>query len=433
VGWQVTAGWVARNDEMKVQEELEASERRCAELAQALETSERRAREAERLSRLKDDFLSTLSHELRTPLNAILGWSQILSGPDVGQEDVTEGLQTIERNARAQTQLIEDLQDVNRIASGRMRLDVQRVDVASVIRAAVSSVQPSADAKEMTLQTILDGGAGPVSGDPSRLQQVVWNLLANAVKFSPQGGRVKVVLERVGSHLEISVTDSGQGIKTEALPHVFDLFRIGDPQSSRRGTLGIGLSLVKQLVELHGGQVHARSGGENQGATFVVELPLAMVHDDAGTRENPGSPSRAGDGMELPRLESVAVLVVDDEPDAREMLKRVLEMRGARVVIAANGMQAIEMLRRERPEVIVSDVGMPELDGYEMIRLVRSLPPEQGGRTPAIALTAFARSEDRRRAMLAGFQVHIAKPVEAAELIATVANLSGRAGAAGQR
>jgi CheY-like chemotaxis protein/two-component sensor histidine kinase len=383
---------------------------------------------------LKDDFLATLSHELRTPLNAILGWSQILSGPEVTKEDVTEGLQTIERSARAQTQLIEDLQDVNRIASGRMRLDVQRVDVASVIRAAVSSVQPLADAKEMRLQTVLDGSAGPVSGDPSRLQQVVWNLLTNAVKFSPSGGSVKVVLARVNSHLEVSVTDGGQGIKAETLPHVFDLFRVGDHQSSRRGTLGIGLSLVKQLVELHGGRVHARSGGERQGATFVIELPLAVVHDDAVKREHPASPSgAAGDGMVLPQLEGVRVLVVDDERDAREMLKRVLEMRGARVVMAADGMQAIDALRRERPEVIVSDVGMPDLDGYEMIRLVRSLPADHGGRTPAIALTAFARSEDRRRAMLAGFQVHIAKPVEAAELIATVANVSGRAGGGGER
>jgi CheY-like chemotaxis protein/nitrogen-specific signal transduction histidine kinase len=419
---------------MNSQELLEASERRCAELAQALEVSQSRAREAERLSRLKDDFLATLSHELRTPLNAILGWSQILSGPEVSPADVAEGLQTIERSARAQTQLIEDLQDVSRIASGRMRLDVQRVDLSSVIRAAVSSVQPLADARETKLQTVLDGGAGPVSGDPSRLQQVVWNLLANAVKFSPRGGRVRVVLERVNSHLEISVTDSGQGIKADALPHVFDLFRRGDHQSSRRGPLGIGLSLVKQLVELHGGRVHARSGGENQGATFLIELPLAVVQDGGGKREHPGSPSGNGDGLvDLPKLEGVRVLVVDDEPDAREMLRRVLEMRGARVVIAGGGMEAIEALRRERPEVIVSDVGMPDLDGYEMIRLVRSLPVDHGGRTPAIALTAFTRSEDRRRAMLAGFQVHIAKPVEAAELIATVANLSGRAGGGGER
>jgi len=416
---------------MNLEELLKASERRCVDLAQALEGAEARARDAERLSRLKDDFLATLSHELRTPLNAILGWSQILSGPDVNPEDVAEGLQTIERNARAQTQLIEDLQDVNRIASGRLRLDLQRVDLAAVIRAAVASVQASADAKGMKVQMILDGGAGPVSGDASRLQQVVWNLLSNAVKFSPMGGRVKVLLERVNSHLEIAVTDSGQGIKAESLPQVFELFPEGDRQSSRRGKLGIGLSLVKQLVELHGGKVRAKSAGENQGATFIIELPMAVIQNANGDAlEHAAGISGAGEAIELPMLQGVRVLVVDDEPDAREMLKRVLERRQAKVVMAGNGMQALDVLRQERPDVIVSDIGMPDLDGYEMIRLVRSLPGEHGGRTPAIALTAFARSEDRRRAMLAGFQVHIAKPVEAAELIATVANLSGRTGGA---
>jgi CheY-like chemotaxis protein/anti-sigma regulatory factor (Ser/Thr protein kinase) len=304
------------------------------------------------------------------------------------------------------------------------------VDVAAVIRAAVSSAQPSADSKEMKLQMVLDPGAGPVAGDPSRLQQVVWNLLSNAIKFSQRGGRVQVLLERVNSHLEIAVHDNGQGIKPELLPHVFDLFRLGDTSTTRRvGGLGIGLALVKQLVELHGGKVHARSAGENQGSTFMIELPLTAVQDvDAARSEHPGVGTGGIGDIALPSLEGIRVLVVDDERDAREMLKRVLERCKAEVVLAGNGMEALELLRRGRPDVIVSDIGMPDLDGYEMIRLVRSLPGDLGGKTPAIALTAFARSEDRRRAMLAGFQVHIAKPVEAPELIATVANLSGRAG-----
>ena len=423
--------------QMNPDELLEESQRRCTELADALQNSndllkaERAARtEAERLSRLKDDFLSTLSHELRTPLNAILGWSQILSARDVPAHDVREGLETIERNARVQAQLIDDLLDVSRIISGRVRLDVQRVDVASVIGSAVASSQPEADAKQLRMHAILDPHAGPISGDPVRLQQVVWNLLSNAIKFTPAGGRVQVVLERVNSHVEIAVNDTGQGIKPEFLPHVFDRFRQEDSASTRRaGGLGIGLSLVKHLVELHGGSVRAQSAGENQGATFVVALPLAVVHEsEAADRRHPASSYSVTMQTDLPSLRGVRVLVVDDEPDARELLRRVLEHREASVVLAGDGMQAIDLLRQQRPDVIVSDIGMPDLDGYEMIRLVRSLPADHGGMTPAIALTAFARSEDRRRAMLAGFQVHIAKPVEPPELVATVASLSGRTG-----
>jgi PAS domain S-box-containing protein len=405
-----------------------------AEMRQAYE-SERAARtEAERTGRMKDDFLSTLSHELRTPLNAILGWSQMLSaGAGVSPADVAEGLATIERNARAQSQLIEDLLDMSRIISGRIRLDVQRVDVASVIRAAVASVQPAAEAKELRVQTILDPHAGPVSGDPARLQQVFWNLLANAVKFTPRGGRIQVVLERVNSHLEIAVSDTGQGIRPEFLPHVFDRFRQGDHSAQRAaGGLGIGLSLVKHLVELHGGGVRARSPGEHLGATFVVALPLAVVHEVSQNvdRQHPQSPQASpSPDIDLPSLAGLTVLVVDDEPDARELLRRVLERRRATVLLAPNAAEALEAVRRLRPDVMVSDIGMPGMDGYELIRLVRSLPTQQGGKTPALALTAFARSEDRRRAMLAGFQIHLSKPVEPPELVATVASLAGRTGA----
>lgn len=440
---------------MTPEELLRESERRCAALADALQASEERSRalsetvaageraleaeraaraESERLSQLKDEFLTSLGHELRTPLNAILGWAQILAGTEVGPADLSEGLATIERNARAQSQLIEDLLDMNRILSGRIRLDVQRVDLASAIRAAVASAQPGADAKELRLQTILDPHAGPVSGDPARLQQVIANLLTNAIKFTPRGGRVQVVLERVNSHLEIAVNDDGQGIAADLLPHVFDGFRKPTGATKRRfGGLGIGLSLVKNLVELHGGYVRARSAGENQGATFIVALPLAVVHENGSEdRQHPRShlspPPLDG---ELPMLDGLKVLVVDDEPDARDVLRRVLQHRRAAVFLASGARDAIDLLRQERPDVIVSDIGMPNIDGYEMIRLIRSLPPEQGGRTPAIALTAFARSEDRRRAMMAGFQVHIAKPAEPPELVATVASLAGRTGRGG--
>ena len=408
-----------------------AAEAQREELLQA----ERAARaDAERLSRLKDEFLSTLSHELRTPLNAILGWSQLLASSQVTPGEMAEGLATIERNARIQTQLIDDLLDMSRILSGRIRLDVQHVDLAEVIRASISTVQPAADAKQLRMQTILDPHAGPVSGDPARLQQVLWNLLSNSIKFTPRGGRIQVVLERVNSHLEIAVNDNGQGIDPDFLPHVFDRFRQGDASTTRLyGGLGIGLSLVKHLVELHGGSVRAKSPGENQGATFIVALPLAAVHDSLpGDRQHPRSQlsqaQSAAAQPPAPSLEGVRVLIVDDEPDARDLLKRVLQYRQSQVVLASGGREALDILNSQRFDVIVSDIGMPEIDGYELIRRIRELPPEQGGKTPAIALTAFARSEDRRRTMLSGFQIHISKPVEPPELIATVANLAGRTG-----
>jgi signal transduction histidine kinase/CheY-like chemotaxis protein len=406
---------------------LEADRERALADARAART------EAERLSKLKDDFLATLSHELRTPLNAILGWAQILSAGGADPEALADGLATIERNARVQQQMIEDLLDTNRVISGRVRLDVQRVDLASLVKAAVASVQPPADAKGVRLQTVLDPHAGPVSGDPARLQQVIENLLANAIKFTPTGGRVQVVLERVNSHLELVVSDTGQGIAPELLPTLFDRFRERDAAATRRpGGLGVGLSLVKRLVELHGGHVTARSRGENQGATFIVALPLAVVYDGAVgpvDRQHPRSQlSSPVGGLDLPSLAGVEVLVVDDEPDVRDLLRRVLQHRDATVHLASGARDAIDLVRFQRPHVIISDIGMPNIDGYEMIRLIRSLPEAQGGKTPAIALTAFARSEDRRRAMMAGFQVHIAKPAEPAELVATVASLAGRTG-----
>ncbi|HLL89059.1 MAG TPA: ATP-binding protein [Tepidisphaeraceae bacterium] len=415
----------------------EVLERRRAEHERdELLRSEQAARlEAERVSRMKDEFLATLSHELRTPLNAILGWSQMLLGP-TGRSDtatMADGLRTIERNARAQTRLIEDLLDMSRIISGKVRLDVQRVDVAAVIEAAVAAVRPAAEAKGVRLQVTLDPLAGPVRGDPGRLQQVLWNLLSNAVKFTPKRGRVQVLLERVNSHLEIAVSDTGEGIPPEFLPHVFERFRQADSTPTRRhGGLGLGLSIVRQLVELHGGTVRAKSPGANLGATFVVMLPLAVLHEDEAEtvrRAHPAaSSSRDGPCDEAAGLAGIKVLVVDDEPDARDLVRRFLEACEAQVVTAASVEEALAALAAHGPDVLISDIGMPDVDGYELLRRVRSHPDESRRRTPAIALTAFARSEDRTRAMLAGYNVHLSKPLEPAELTATIASLMGRTG-----
>jgi len=409
---------------------LYADANRAAEERKALLDAERSARAAaERASVMKDEFLATLSHELRTPLNAILGWAQILSTTPPEDDDLREGLSVIERNARAQTQLIEDLLDMSRIISGKLRLDVQRVDLRSVIEDAVAAVRHSAEAKDIRLQVVLDPAAGPVQGDPNRLQQCFWNLLSNSIKFTTKGGKVKIALSRVNSHLEVCVSDSGQGIVAEFLPYVFERFRQADGSITRRhGGLGLGLSIVKHLIELHGGSIQARSEGEGQGATFTVELPLMVIHsvDPATLREHPRSATAPVLSDDFPSLDGITVLVVDDDPDARQLLRRVLGERGARVLVAATSPEGIELLQRERPDMLLSDIGMPGEDGYALIRKVRQLPVEKGGRTPAAALTAFARTEDRTRALRAGYQAHIAKPVEAAELIALVASFTNR-------
>ena len=391
--------------------------------------AERAARaEAERASRMKDEFLATLSHELRTPLNAILGWSHVLLARKDADDDLKRGLETIARNARAQTQLIDDLLDMSRIVSGKVRLDVQALDLSSVVDAAVDSVRPSAEARGIRLQKILDPLAGPVSGDPNRLQQVVWNLLSNAIKFTPKGGKVEVLLARVNSHLEVTVTDSGQGISADFLPYVFDRFRQADASSTRTYSgLGLGLSIVKQLVELHGGSVHAKSDGDNSGATFIVRLPLAPVRTEE-SREHPTAMRLAGFDCEHIPLHGVAVLVIDDEADARDLIKQVLVQCGAAVVTASSADEGLQLLQAQRPHVVVSDIGMPDKDGYQFMRDLRRIGAAKGGDTPAIALTAFARSEDRTRAMVAGYQIHISKPIEPQELIATVASLAGRTG-----
>jgi PAS domain S-box-containing protein len=406
---------------------LYARVKRAAAEREQLLAAERAARaNAERINLMKDEFLATLSHELRTPLNAILGWAHILRARKHESEEMTEGLSVIERNARMQTQLIEDLLDMSRIISGKIRLDVQQVDLQDAVKAAIASVQHSADAKGIRMQVVLDPAAGPVRGDPGRLQQCFWNLLSNAIKFTSRGGKVHVSLQRVNSHLEVCVADDGEGIKPEFMPYLFERFRQGDASTTRRhGGLGLGLSIVKSLVELHGGNVRASSPGQGKGATFCIELPLMTVQPTDDPRGQPQGVD-AGAWGKLPSLVGISVLAVDDEPDARELIKYVLERCGAKVAVAASGREAIAMLRALRPDMIVSDIGMPDEDGYEFMRKVRLLPPESGGKTPAAALTAFARAEDRTRALLAGYQIHISKPVEPAELTAVVASLARR-------
>jgi PAS domain S-box-containing protein len=399
-----------------------------AERERLLAEAQRAKLEAEAANRMKDDFLATLSHELRTPLNAILGWAKVLRMAPLDVAEMEEGLAAIERNSVAQAQIIEDLLDISRIVSGNFRLEVQRVNLPEVIEAALDAVSPAASARNIRVHKVLDSIAGPVSGDAARLQQIVWNLLSNAVKFTPKGGNVHVLLERVNSHVEISVIDNGMGIKPEFLPHVFDRFRQADSSTTRRhGGLGLGLAIVRQLVEIHGGSVRAKSAGEGQGATFTVTLPIMVVHPEQSDKPQPKHDSTSEFDCTQGDLTGVRVLVVDDEPDARKLLERVLSDCGAEVAAASSAPEALKLVESFNPHVLVSDIGMPDQDGYDLLRKIRTK-----GKTPAdlpaAALTAFARSSDRKRAMMAGFQTHVAKPVDPAELLAVVASLAGRTG-----
>jgi PAS domain S-box-containing protein len=387
--------------------------------------SERAARsEAERLGHMKDEFLATLSHELRTPLNAIQGWATLLRQREVTRDDQARGLETIERNVRAQGQIINDLLDMSRIVSGKIHLEVQPLRLDEIIQASIETVRQSAVAKHIRILPLLDSSIGVVRGDPHRLQQVFWNLLSNAVKFTPQGGRVQVVLERVNSHVEIMIEDSGIGIRPEFLPYVFERFRQGDPSMSRRfGGLGLGLSIVKNLVELHGGSVRVKSPGENQGSTFIIALPISLVQEETERLKGIVLASDPLDAIELPRLDGVAVLIVDDEPDGRALIARILEGRGAHATSASSAAEAIDRLKAEHVDILLSDIGMPDVDGYELIRRVRALDATRSSPLPAIAVTAYARAEDRQRSLLAGYQMHLAKPVEAREVVAAIASL----------
>lgn len=407
----------------------EAAQHAAAEREQLL-ANERAARaEAVRIGAMKDEFLATLSHELRTPLSAILGWAQVLRRGTRDPADLLNGLDVIERNARMQAQLIEDLLDMSRITSGKVRLDIQPVAPISFVEAAVETVRPAAEAKGIRLEKLLDPNAGPVPGDPHRLQQIVWNLLANAIKFTPKDGKVQILLARVNSHIELRVADTGVGIKAEFLDHVFERFQQADASTTRKyGGLGLGLAIVKNLVELHGGTVRAESAGEGLGTTFIVHLPLMAIHGNLRKDEHmhPRSQPLLPGGFKTLDLSGLKVLVVDDERDARDLVRRVLADCDADVFTAANADDGILLVEKERPHVLVSDIGMPDVDGFEFLKRVRALGHERGGRIPAIALTAFARSEDRTRALHAGYLVHVSKPVEPSELIATVASIAGR-------
>jgi PAS domain S-box-containing protein len=389
-------------------------------------------RDSQESSRLKDEFLATMSHELRTPLNAILGWASLLSGGRLSEESTMQALETIERNARSQVRLIEDLMDVSRIITGKLRLDVRPVELAAVVEAAADAVRPTAEAKNIRLQLLLDRQAGPVSGDPDRLQQVMWNLLSNAVKFTPKDGRVQVRLERIDSHVEITVSDTGQGISAEFLPHVFDRFRQADSTNTRGvGGLGLGLAIVRQMVELHGGTAQAASAGEGQGATFTITLPIVAVHNTQAARATDQERIHLPAGGRVaidcpPALKGLKVLVVDDETDARGLVVAVLEQCDAEVTAVTSADEALEAIVSVQPDVLISDIGMPGEDGYSLIKRVRALPPQSGGRIPAVALTAYARAEDRIKALASGFQMHAPKPVEPAELVAIVASLAER-------
>ncbi len=381
-------------------------------------------------SRLKDEFLATLSHELRTPMTPILGWAQILKRIAGDDGKVMQAAEVIERNALAQTRLVDDLLDMSRIISGKIRLDMQAVDLPAVAAAAIEAVREAALARDIQLDTTLPANLPPLRGDPQRLQQVLWNLLSNAIKFTPHGGRVQLIVSPQDGDMLLAVQDSGQGIPPEFLPHVFERFRQVDSSITRtHGGLGLGLAIVKQLVELHGGTVRADSQGEGRGARFTVRLPLRPASIDADADAAVPSPttdpdaSTALDAVDASRLQAMHVLVVDNEPDARDWLQQLLRERGASVQAAATAEAALEAIKTHPPDILVSDIGMPGTDGYALIQRVRALPPAEGGLIPAIALTAFARAEDRDRALRAGYQMHLGKPVDAETLVAAILGL----------
>jgi signal transduction histidine kinase/DNA-binding response OmpR family regulator len=379
-------------------------------------------------SRLKDEFLATLSHELRTPLNAILGYARMLGAGIVGPDKRERAIATIERNATSLTQIVEDVLDISRIVSGKIRLNVQPVDLPDIVRSAIDAIAPAADAKGVRVEVLIDPQAAPISGDPERLQQVLWNLLSNAVKFTNRAGKVQVRLERVNSHVETTVSDTGVGIAPEFLPYVFERFRQADAGIAReRGGLGLGLSIARQLTEMHGGTIEAASGGLDQGATFRVRLPLMIVHpvSHEEPRIHPRADTRDRAHISA-NLAGVHILAVDDEPDALALVCEVLEAVGARLTTAHSAEEALDKVAAEVPDVVVADLGMPRMDGFAFIDRLRHHPNPRVREVPAAALTAYARSEDRVKALRAGFQIHLAKPIDPAELITTIAALAKR-------
>ncbi|HET9528083.1 MAG TPA: ATP-binding protein [Pyrinomonadaceae bacterium] len=398
--------------------ELQRSEEARGQL---LLRAERARAEAEAANRIKDEFLATLSHELRTPLTSLLGWSSVLREARRDEKVLSQGLDAIDRNARVQAQLIDDLLDVSRIVSGKLNLDVRPLDICSVTRAAINVVRPAADAKRITLHHSAQPGLGAISADSARLHQIIWNLLSNAVKFTPQGGAITIRIEQERSHAKVTVQDTGQGIDPEFLPRVFDRFRQADSSTTRSfGGLGLGLAIVRHLVELHGGTVSAESEGAGKGATFSATFPLLKDSTE------PVAHCTELSFAEIGSLDGLRVLLVDDEPEAREIISTVIGRTGAEVKTCISASEALMKLTEWRPDVILSDIAMPEEDGYSFIGKVRSLPRDKGGETPAAALSAYARDEDRMQALAAGYQMHIAKPIGASQLVTMVAKLAGR-------
>jgi signal transduction histidine kinase/response regulator RpfG family c-di-GMP phosphodiesterase len=409
----------------------EVAERKQAEEERArMLIREQAARaEAEQANRTKDEFLATLSHELRTPLTAILGWSHLLRTNRLDEGNIARALETIERNARAQSQLIDDLLDVSRIITGKLRLELHPVDLLPIIEAAIDSMRPAAEAKTIRFDVALEREASKVSGDANRLQQVVWNLFSNAVKFTPDGGSVTVRLERTDSHARITVSDTGQGIEPQFLPFIFDRFRQADGSTTRKhGGLGLGLAIVRHLVELHGGTIKVHSEGKGRGATFTIELPLriGIRKSEMEAEAQPAPGEDAAQAFKLsPVLKGLRILVVDDEADSRELITAVLAQCGAQVKDCESASEALDALQAWGPDLLISDIGMPVEDGYSLIKKIRALEEQQHGRIPAVALTAYASPEDRTRALAAGFQMHLAKPLEPEELVTVIASVAG--------
>jgi PAS domain S-box-containing protein len=399
-----------------------------AERERLLQQAQTAREQAEKANRVKDEFVATVSHELRTPLNAILGWSSMLLSDKLKGADARRGLETIERNARLQAQLIEDILDVSRSISGKLRLDIKPVELISVIRAAVDAVRPAAQGKDIQLQLLLDPAADHVQADATRMQQIIWNLLANAIKFTPKRGFVQVKLDRVESRAQVTVTDTGEGISPDFLPFIFNRFQQGDGTTTRRhGGLGLGLAIARHLVEMHGGTIEAASEGLDKGSTFTVAFPLVAVRSASGSLVPPQlispAPESDSNGKAQTSLKGLRILAIDDEPDVRDMLQTLLQDCGASVLTASSAQEGLEALAAWKPHVLISDIGMPDEDGYSLIRKIRALTPEQGSDVPAIALTGYVRVEERMRALEAGYQMFVPKPVETNELISIIDDL----------
>jgi len=393
------------------------AEKECDRLLQCERTARQ---EAEIANKIKDEFLAVLSHELRTPLNPILGWSKMLRTRKFDEQTTNRALETIERNAKLQTQLIEDLLDVSRILQGKLNLNICPVNLVMVVEAALETVRLAAEAKSIEIQTIFDASLGQVMGDPNRLQQVVWNLLSNAVKFTPTGGRVGIRLMEASNQIQIQVSDTGKGINPDFLPFVFDYFRQADGTTTRTfGGLGLGLAIVRKVVEMHGGKVQAESAGEGLGATFTVEVPLLVRSEQVRREENESLDSQPESSL----LSNTQVLVVDDEPDIRDLVSFILQDYGVQVTAVSSAQEALQALSESIPDVLISDIGMPRTDGYMLMREVRSRSPQEGGRVPAIALTAYAGEMNQQQALAAGFQMHISKPVDPDVLLKAIVDL----------